>query len=107
MMLFIAFSLGVVTLIIMTALSVRMSDVQVPFRYSGYGFTNLYRDRWYALLSFVLFGFIAFGANLYLAIRLHEQRRGLALGLLAISVLFIALTIVIANAIFQLAAFSL
>jgi hypothetical protein len=99
--------IGCLVLVIMALLSVRPTDVQVPIRHSDYGFTNLYRDKWYALYSFALFGIITFVVNGYLAIKLHGARRGVALGLLIASVLIIAICIIISSVILRLAAASL
>jgi hypothetical protein len=99
--------LCVLALTILTAFNVHVSDVQVPNRYSAYGFTNLYRDKWYALLAFALFGVIVFVTNGYLAVKLHEHRRGIALGLLAGSIAMLIFALIIASAVFRLAAFSL
>lgn len=100
-------AVGALALLAMTALSVRVSDVQVPTRYSGYGFTNLYRDKWYALLAFGIFPLLVFFINGFMAIKLHGSRRGLALGILGISVFIMIIAIIVAQAVFRLAAFSL
>jgi hypothetical protein len=105
--LFILMGLGALILIIMTLLNIRVSDVQIPVRYSGYGFTNLYRDKWYALLSFVIFPLLIICINGFLAIKLFENRRELSIGLLAISLFIITLAIIVSNAVFRLAALSL
>jgi len=94
-------------LVVITILSVRVSDVQVPVRYSGYGFTNLYRDKWYALLSFGIFPLLVFGVNGFLAVKLHATRRGIAIGLLGISFVMLLIALIVSNAVFRLAAFSL
>ena len=101
------FFIGVMVLVGMTAFNVRVSDVQVPIRYSDYGFTNLYRDRWYALMSFGLFGLIVFVTNGFLAVKLHGVHRGLALGVLGFSILIVLIAVIVASAVFRLAAFSL
>lgn len=105
--LLIAFFLSTVVLFILALVNVHVSDVQVPIRYSGYGITNVYRDKWYTLLAFGVFGLIVFGANGYVAIKIHSARRGLSLGILSISLLIGVIALVVANAVFRLAAFSL
>jgi Kef-type K+ transport system membrane component KefB len=37
------------------AMSIRASELQVVVRYTGFGITNYYRDKWYYLLSFIAF----------------------------------------------------
>lgn len=99
--------LGTLFLTGMTVLNLQVSDVQIPIRYTDYGFTNLYRDRWYALASFGLFGLIVTATNGYLAIKLHSLRRGLSLGVLAIGLLTLLIALIVANAVFRLASLSL
>ena len=36
-------------------MSIRASELQVVVRYTGFGITNYYRDKWYYLLSFIAF----------------------------------------------------
>lgn len=40
---------------LMIALSVQPKDILVASRYTGFGETNYYRDRWYYLYTFVVF----------------------------------------------------
>lgn len=94
-------------IVVTTLLSIRQSDVQIPMRYSGYGFTNIYRDKWYGLWSFALFGLIVGATNGYLAVNLHASRRGLAIGFIALSLFIVVMALIVANAVFHLAAFSL
>lgn len=101
------FLVSSLTLLIMTMINIRVTDVQVPIRYSWYGPTNFYRDRWYGLLSFSLFGVTIFAVNSYIAIKLRPVHRGFALGFLCLS-LFVALISVIVSAlVFRLAGSSL
>lgn len=100
-------TLSVLALLLTTLFNVRSSDVQVPIRYTGYGFTNLYRDKWYTLWSFAIFAVLVLVVNGFVAVKLHSQRRGVALGILAISILIAFLALIVADAIFRLAAFSL
>ena len=99
--------LGTLLLVGMTILNLRVSDVQIPIRYTDYGFTNLYRDRWYALASFGLFGLIVTATNGYLAIKLHSLRRGMSLGILAIGLLTLIITLIVANAVFGMVGYAL
>lgn len=107
MSLLLLMALGTVVLIIVTIFNVRVSDVQVPVRFSGYGFANIYRDRWFALIGFAIFPLLVLGVNGYLAVKIRSDSRVIALGILGVSLLIIGLAIVISNAVFRLAAFSL
>jgi hypothetical protein len=105
--LLIAFLLTMVILLVMTILRIHVSDVQLPVRFSGYGSTSIYRDRWYSLLSFGLFALITGGINGYLIVKLHTMRRGLSLGLALVSITIGVVALVVAAAVFRLAAVSL
>lgn len=107
MSLLLLMAVGALALIVMTILNVRVSDVQVPVRYSGYGFTNIYRDRWFVLIGFAIFPLLVLGVNGYLALKLRPENRNIAIGILGVSVLIIALAVVVSGAVFRLAAFSL
>jgi hypothetical protein len=101
------FLLTMVLLVVMTVLSIHASDVQLPVRYSGYGSTSIYRGQWYSLLSFALFGLLAGGVNGYLIFRIHSIRRGLSLGFALVSVTVGIIALIVAAAVFRLAAVSL
>ena len=105
--LLVAFLLSMILLLVLTLLNIHVSDVQLPARYSGYGSTFIYRDRWYSLLSFGLFALLVGGTNSYLVIKLHAVRRGLSLGLALVSLALGLISLVVAVAVFRLAALSL
>lgn len=107
MSLLIAFLLSMVVLLLMTIFNIRMTDVQIPVRFSGYGSSGIYRDKWYTLLSFALFALMVGGVNSYLILKLHSIRRGLSLGLALVSVSMGIIALVVAAAVFRLAALSL
>jgi uncharacterized membrane-anchored protein len=107
MSLLLAFLLTVIILLIMTIANLHVSDVQLPVRYSGYGQTNIYRDRWYSLLSFGLFAVLLGGMNGYLIVKLHAMRRGLSLGFALVSLSTGVIALIVATAVFRLAAVSL
>lgn len=107
MTLTIAFLLSAILLVVMTIFNIHVSDVQLPVRYTGYGLTNIYRDRWYSLLSFGAFGLLLGGINGYLIIKLHGIRRGLSLGFAVLSLFIGIVALIVAAAVFRLAAMSL
>lgn len=105
--LFVSLVVAVLVLWIMTLIYAHPTDVQVPIRYSEYGFTYLYRDQWYALASFALFGVVVLLTNGWLAVKLRSQFRAVAIGLLVLSLFLLIVAIVVAAAVFRLAAYSL
>lgn len=102
-----AFLLSMVILLLMTLFNIHVSEVQLPVRFSGYGSTSIYRDQWYSLMSFGLFAVLVGGVNSYLILKLHSIRRGLSLGLAIVSVSIGVISLVVAAAVFRLAAVSL
>lgn len=55
---------------IYVGLSVHPSEIQLVSHYSAFGVTHLYRDQWYYLLSFGVFGILAAVIHTILAIKL-------------------------------------
>ena len=107
MSMLLAFMLSMLALFILTLLNIHVSDVQIPVRYSDFGLTNIYRDRWYSLLSFGLYAVIVGGINSYLIVKLYSVRKGLSMGLSIASVFIGIISLVVAVAVFRLAAVSL
>lgn len=60
---------------IYVGVSLRPSDLQVAVHYTAFGDTAFYREKWYYLLSFILFGIIFWGAHTALIIKLYVQER--------------------------------
>ena len=52
-------------------LSLHPSDLQLAVRYTSYGETHIYRDKWYYLLSFVGFGVVFTVVHIGVMIKLH------------------------------------
>lgn len=66
--------------IILIALRISPSDLQIPVQYTSFGVTNFYRDRWYYLLAFLVMGGVMFVAHSMLALKLYARKgRELAL----------------------------
>ena len=60
---------------IYVGVSLQPSDLQVAVHYTAYGETNFYRDKWYYLISFILFGIILMVAHTALIVKLFVQER--------------------------------
>ena len=61
-------------------LSVHPSEIQLVSHYSGFGVTHLYRDQWYYLLTFGVFGLFAALIHTILAVKLFMVKgRSLAI----------------------------
>lgn len=49
---------------------VRPSELQLVSHYSAFGITHLYRDQWFYLLNFGLFGLFAAALHVILAVKI-------------------------------------
>lgn len=58
--------------IIMCALYIRPSDIQVPMRYSAFGITNIYRSQWVEEFAFPGLAVLMFVLNTLVSIKLYR-----------------------------------
>lgn len=101
---------AILALILITTslLQIRPSDVQVPVRYSAYGVTNLYRDQWFYLLSFVGAGLLLLIAHPLVILKLlQEKGREFALGFAVMSIVVSFTAILLTLAVFRVVSVSL
>ena len=90
--------------IVYVAVSLEPSDLQVATRYTAFGDTHFYRNKWYYLLSFVVFAAVLLGVHISLAIKLHSrQQRQLAVGLLAFTVPMFIIGWIITRSVLEIA----
>jgi hypothetical protein len=50
--------------------SIHFSELQLVSHYSAFGFTHLYRDQWFYLFVFVIFGLIVAFVNSIIAVKI-------------------------------------
>lgn len=97
----------VVVIIILGASYIRPSDLQVPVRYSSFGITNFYRDKWYYLISFVLFGLLIVVMHTGISLRLLSAKgRPFALGFIWLSIAMLSVAAVTIYALFRVVTLS-
>jgi hypothetical protein len=87
-----------VLLVVIGAIYIRPTDLQVPVRYSSFGITNFYREKWFYELNFIVFGILVSVFHSLIGLRFFEQRgRGFALAFqwLTVLILIIALATII------------
>ena len=100
-------TLLVVTIIILGASYIRPSDLQLPVRYSSFGITNFYRDKWYYLISFVVFGLIVLVMHTGISLRLLTAKgRAFALAFLWMTVAMLLIASVTIYALFRVVTLS-
>jgi hypothetical protein len=56
-------------------ISLHPSDLQVAVHYTAYGETSFYREKWYYLISFILFGLVIAVSHTALIVKLFVQER--------------------------------
>lgn len=96
---FIATAVVLLAIIILSAISIRPSDIQVPLHYTAFGITNIYRSQWYNELAFPLFGVLIFTVNSLVSVRLYNKKSrqfGIAYQWLTAVVLGVSLLIMMA-----------
>lgn len=60
---------------IYVAVSLQPSDLQVAVHYTAFGGTSFYREKWYYLTSFIVFGLIIATVHTALILKLYTQER--------------------------------
>lgn len=86
------------------AFSLQPSDLQVATRYTAFGDTHFYRNKWYYLLSFVFFGLTVAGVHIAYAIKLFgRQQRQAAIGMLCFTLLLMGIAIIMTRSVLQIA----
>ncbi|TAH33622.1 hypothetical protein EYC58_00645 [Candidatus Saccharibacteria bacterium] len=97
----------ITAIIIIGAIYIRPSDLQVPVRYSGFGITHFYRDKWYYEIAFIVFALLVAVLHTFISARLLEVKgRQFALGFLWLTVVILAIAAVFTLAILRVAALS-
>ena len=56
----------------------KIGSVQVPVRYDGFSYTELFRDNGSYLLNFAFFGVVVFIANILVALKMYSKKGRLA-----------------------------
>jgi hypothetical protein len=84
--------------------SLRPSDLQVAVHYTAFGGTSFYREKWYYLISFIVFGALVAVMHTVLIVKLYVQgRRQVALLFAWLSILLIAIAWLITWSILKVA----
>ena len=66
-----ALLLGGIAYIIYVSFSLQASDLQLATRYTSFGETHFYREKWWYLLSFIGFGILFLVAHLGMLTKLY------------------------------------
>lgn len=94
----------IVILLIMGATHIRISELQVPVRYSSFGITNFYREQWFYQLTFMVFGIAVYLVHTLVGLKLYQKKgHRFAVAFQWLTVAILAITVVTVAAIFQVA----
>lgn len=95
-------ALLVLILLILGASNIRVSELQVPVRYSSFGITNFYREQWFYQLTFLVFGVALYVLHAVVSLKLY-QKKGVtfAVGFQWLTVAILLMTVVTVAAIFR------
>lgn len=66
-----AVTVGALVYVAYVAISIQPSDLQLAIRYTSFGETQYYRDRWFYLLNFIGLGVLFLLAHLSIIAKLH------------------------------------
>lgn len=85
-------------------MSLKPSDLQVAVHYTAFGDTSFYREKWYYLMAFVLFGVLLAILHTAIAMKLYIQgRRQIAISFILLSTLLLVITWFIAWSVLKVA----
>jgi hypothetical protein len=89
---------------IYVGVSLRPSDLQVAVHYTAFGPTGFYREKWYYLIAFVIFGLLVAVMHSILVVKLYIQgRRQIALLFAWMSLLLIVIAFFMTRAVLKVA----
>ena len=91
--------------IVYVGLNVHPNELKVVTHYSAFGSTNFYRDKWYYLITFVLFGLVVVTAHTAIAGKLFVLKgRELALAFIWMSIVLLGIAVAIIYQVLKIAA---
>lgn len=101
--------IGLVLVIIIAigAVYIRPSDLQVPVRYSGFGISHFYRDKWFYQITFIVFALVVAVFHTLISAKLFQVKgRQFALGFLWLTGVILLIGTVFILAILRIASLS-
>lgn len=90
--------------VLYVVLSLRPTDVQVATHYSAFGDTHYYRNKWYYMFSFVVFGFVFASVHIGIILKLiKEDFRPLAIAFAWLSLMLLIVAFILTHSILSIA----
>lgn len=100
----VVFILACTAYCIYVGVSLRPSDLQVAVHYTAFGGTSFYREKWYYLISFIMFGLILGVIHSILVVKLYvQERRQMAILFAWLSFLLLLIAWIITNSVLKVA----
>jgi hypothetical protein len=102
--LLVVFVLACIAYCIYVGVSLRPSDLQVAVHYTAFGGTSFYREKWYYLISFIVFGLILAVIHVILIVKFYvQERRQIAVLFTCLSFLLLLITWIMTNSVLKIA----
>jgi hypothetical protein len=94
----------VISLITLVAINVHPSQLQIPVRFDAFSTTQYFRDQWFYLFNFILFGVVVLFTNGLISLKILEVKgRHLALGFLWFTVAILMIATILIAAVLRVA----
>jgi hypothetical protein len=101
----IVFAIVTLAFIIYVGSNIHPSELKLVTHYSAFGTTNFYRDTWFYLLTFVIFGLTVLIAHTLITLRLLVLKGNeLALSFVWVSIIMICIAAAFVNQVLRVAA---
>ncbi len=96
-------ALGMAVLIIIRVLfSVQQFSDKVPIRYTQFDIEQFERGDWYSLYELAGFAFLTTAASIVIAMRLHREKRDLAVAVLGLQLVVLIFAAFVSNALLNI-----
>ena len=92
-------ALALIAVLVLSAIEIRPSELQVPIRNTVFGITYTYREQWYSELSFVGFAVLLSVLHTMIALKIYSlkgRRYGIAFQWLTVVLLGVTFLMLIA-----------
>jgi hypothetical protein len=102
--LLIVFGLACLAYCVYVGISLRPSDLIVAVHYTAFGATKYYKEKWYYLISFIIFGLTLGVVHSLLIIKLYvQERRQMAIMFAWLSFLLLLIAWIITHSVLKVA----
>ncbi|MCL2280980.1 hypothetical protein FWC31_03835 [Candidatus Saccharibacteria bacterium] len=94
----------VVVLVILISMNVYSRQLQIPIRFDAFSIEKYFRDQWFYLFNFIIFGVMVFFLNGLISLKILDIKgRQLALSFLWVTIVILFIATVLMAAILKIA----